>query len=117
MRCSTKSAGAHAMLSMRNAGDLSLTICSLIRLPSSSTVRILKSIPIVLHEAENVSRAGAKRALQAHVMKDGVHASSQKRRRRHDFPTPRRSMEASRQLSAVISSEMDGSQTRVTNEQ
>ena len=39
------------------------------RLPSSSMVRILKSMPIV-------------------VMKEGVHASSQKRRRRHDLPTP-----------------------------
>lgn len=39
------------------------------RLPSSSIVRILKSIPIV-------------------VIKDGVHASSQKRRRRQDLPTP-----------------------------
>lgn len=39
------------------------------RLPSSSIVRILKSIPIV-------------------VMKDGVHASSQNRSRRHDLPTP-----------------------------
>ena len=39
------------------------------RLPSSSIVRILKSIPIV-------------------VIKEGVHASSQKRRRRQDLPTP-----------------------------
>lgn len=46
------------------------TIWSLMRLPSSSIVRILKSIPMV-------------------VMKEGVHASSQKRRRRHDLPTPR----------------------------
>lgn len=45
------------------------TICSLMRLPSSSMVRILKSIPMV-------------------VMKLGVHASSQNRRRRHDLPTP-----------------------------
>jgi len=46
-----------------------LTICNLILLPSSSIVRILKSIPIV-------------------VMNDGVHASSQNRSKRHDFPTP-----------------------------
>ena len=39
------------------------------RLPSSSIVRILKSMPMV-------------------VMKEGVQASSQKRSRRHDFPTP-----------------------------
>ncbi len=39
------------------------------RLPSSSIVRILKSMPIV-------------------VMKEGVHASSQKRNSRQDFPTP-----------------------------
>jgi len=45
------------------------TIWSLMRLPSSSIVRILKSIPIV-------------------VIKEGVHASSQKRRRRQDLPTP-----------------------------
>lgn len=38
------------------------------RLPSSSIVRILKSIPIV-------------------VMKEGVHASSQKRSKRQDLPT------------------------------
>lgn len=45
------------------------TIWSLIRFPSSSIVRILKSMPIV-------------------VMKEGVHASSQKRRSKQDFPTP-----------------------------
>jgi hypothetical protein len=45
------------------------TICSFIRLPSSSMVRILKSMPIV-------------------VMKEGVHASSQNLSRRQDFPTP-----------------------------
>ena len=39
------------------------------RFPSTSIVRILKSIPIV-------------------VMNDGVHESSQKRRSRHDLPTP-----------------------------
>ena len=49
------------------------TICNLMRFPSSSMVRILKSIPIV-------------------VMKDGVQASSQKRRRRQDLPTPGRRM-------------------------
>ena len=46
-----------------------LTICSLMRFPSTSIVRILKSIPIV-------------------VMNDGVHESSQKRRSKHDLPTP-----------------------------
>lgn len=45
------------------------TIWSLMRLPSSSMVRILKSIPMV-------------------VMKLGVQASSQNRRSRHDLPTP-----------------------------
>lgn len=45
------------------------TICSLMRFPSSSIVRILKSMPMV-------------------VMKEGVHASSQKRRSRQDLPTP-----------------------------
>lgn len=39
------------------------------RFPSSSMVRILKSIPMV-------------------VMKLGVQASSQNRRSRHDLPTP-----------------------------
>ena len=39
------------------------------RFPSTSIVRILKSIPIV-------------------VMNDGVHESSQKRRSKHDLPTP-----------------------------
>jgi len=39
------------------------------RLPSTSIVRILKSMPMV-------------------VMNDGVHASSQKRNNRHDLPTP-----------------------------
>ena len=46
------------------------TIWSLIRFPSSSIVRILKSMPMV-------------------VMKEGVQASSQNRRSRQDFPTPR----------------------------
>ena len=45
------------------------TIWSLIRFPSSSIVRILKSIPMV-------------------VMKEGVHASSQNRSSKHDLPTP-----------------------------
>ena len=45
------------------------TIWSFIRLPSSSMVRILKSMPIV-------------------VIKDGVHASSQNLSSRQDFPTP-----------------------------
>lgn len=44
-------------------------ICSLIRLPSSSIVLILKSMPMV-------------------VIKDGVKESSEKRKRRQDFPTP-----------------------------
>lgn len=39
------------------------------RFPSNSMVLILKSIPMV-------------------VMKEGVHASSQNRSKRHDFPTP-----------------------------
>lgn len=44
-------------------------ICSFTRFPSSSIVRILKSIPMV-------------------VMKDGVNESSLKRSRQHDLPTP-----------------------------
>lgn len=44
-------------------------IWSLMRLPSSSMVRILKSIPMV-------------------VMKDGVKESSEKRSNRQDLPTP-----------------------------
>jgi hypothetical protein len=44
-------------------------ICSFTRLPSSSIVRILKSMPMV-------------------VMKEGVNESSLKRKRQHDFPTP-----------------------------
>lgn len=44
-------------------------ICSLTRLPSSSMVRILKSMPMV-------------------VMKEGVKESSLKRSRQHDLPTP-----------------------------
>lgn len=46
-----------------------LTICNLIRFPSSSIVLILKSIPMV-------------------VMNEGVQASSQNRRSRQDLPTP-----------------------------
>lgn len=49
--------------------SLARTICSLILFPSSSMVRILKSMPIV-------------------VIKEGVQASSQNRSRRHDLPTP-----------------------------
>ncbi len=44
-------------------------ICSLTRLPSSSMVLILKSMPMV-------------------VMKDGVNESSLKRSRQQDLPTP-----------------------------
>lgn len=44
-------------------------ICSLTRLPSSSMVLILKSMPMV-------------------VMKEGVNESSLKRSRQHDLPTP-----------------------------
>lgn len=44
-------------------------ICSFTRLPSSSIVRILKSIPMV-------------------VMKEGVNESSLKRSKQHDLPTP-----------------------------
>jgi len=44
-------------------------ICNLTRFPSSSIVRILKSMPIV-------------------VMKEGVKESSLKRSRQQDFPTP-----------------------------
>lgn len=46
------------------------------RLPSSSIVRILKSMPMV-------------------VMKDGVKESSLKRSRQHDFPTPESPMRSS----------------------
>lgn len=51
-------------------------ICSLTRLPSSSMVLILKSMPIV-------------------VMKDGVKESSLKRSRQHDLPTPESPMRSS----------------------
>lgn len=51
-------------------------ICSFTRFPSSSMVRILKSMPIV-------------------VMKDGVKESSLKRRRQQDFPTPESPMRRS----------------------
>lgn len=51
-------------------------ICSLTRLPSSSIVRILKSMPMV-------------------VMKDGVNESSLKRSRQHDLPTPESPMRRS----------------------
>lgn len=51
-------------------------ICSLTRLPSSSIVRILKSMPMV-------------------VMNDGVKESSLKRSRQHDFPTPESPMSRS----------------------
>lgn len=51
-------------------------ICNLTRLPSSSIVLILKSMPMV-------------------VMKDGVKESSLKRRRQHDFPTPESPMRSS----------------------
>ena len=44
-------------------------ICNLIRLPSNSIVRILKSIPIV-------------------VMKEGVNESSEKRSNKQLLPTP-----------------------------
>lgn len=44
-------------------------ICSLTRLPSSSMVLILKSMPMV-------------------VMNEGVNESSLKRSKQHDFPTP-----------------------------
>lgn len=50
------------------------------RFPSSSIVRILKSMPMV-------------------VMKLGVQASSQKRRRRHDLPTPARAPGSGQRLS------------------
>jgi hypothetical protein len=61
------------------------------RLPSSSIVRILKSIPIV-------------------VMNDGVHASSQKRRRRQDLPTPGKAVSRDRE-------ERGKRETRVANEE
>lgn len=51
-------------------------ICSLTRLPSSSIVRILKSMPMV-------------------VMKEGVKESSLKRRRQQDLPTPESPMRSS----------------------
>ena len=59
----------HPKLDSRKQDEKVRTICSFIRLPSSSMVRILKSMPIV-------------------VMKEGVHASSQNLSRRQDFPTP-----------------------------
>jgi hypothetical protein len=51
-------------------------ICSFTRLPSSSMVRILKSMPIV-------------------VMKEGVKESSLKRSRQQDLPTPESPMRSS----------------------
>lgn len=51
-------------------------ICSLTRLPSSSMVLILKSMPMV-------------------VMKEGVKESSLKRSRQHDLPTPESPMRRS----------------------
>lgn len=51
-------------------------ICSLTRLPSSSMVRILKSMPMV-------------------VMKEGVKLSSLKRSRQQDLPTPESPMSRS----------------------
>ena len=51
-------------------------ICSLTRLPSSSMVRILKSMPMV-------------------VMNDGVNESSLNRSRQHDLPTPESPMRRS----------------------
>jgi hypothetical protein len=51
-------------------------ICSLTRLPSSSIVRILKSMPMV-------------------VMKDGVNESSLNRSKQHDLPTPESPMSSS----------------------
>lgn len=92
------------------------TICSLTRLPSISMVLILlprsacpidrgpigydgtyKSIPdksaflicMRYHYAaySNV-RAAEQRDVPMVVMNEGVHESSQKRKRRHDFPTP-----------------------------
>lgn len=62
-------------------------ICSLTRLPSSSMVRILKSMPMV-------------------VMNDGVKESSLKRSRQQDLPTPespmRRSLICARSVSGGI---------------
>ena len=62
------------------------TICSLIRFPSSSIVRIL------LHTNQLEDRLGDRgspyKSMPIVVMKEGVHESSQKRRRRHDLPTP-----------------------------
>lgn len=51
-------------------------ICSFTRLPSSSMVRILKSMPMV-------------------VMNEGVNESSLKRSRQHDLPTPESPMRSS----------------------
>lgn len=51
-------------------------ICSLTRLLSSSMVRILKSMPMV-------------------VMNEGVKLSSEKRSRQHDLPTPESPMRRS----------------------
>ena len=51
-------------------------ICSFTRLPSSSIVRILKSMPMV-------------------VMNEGVNESSLKRNRQHDLPTPESPMRRS----------------------
>jgi len=51
-------------------------ICNFTRLPSSSIVRILKSIPIV-------------------VMKEGVKESSLKRSKQQDLPTPESPMRSS----------------------
>ena len=64
-------------------------ICSFTRLPSSSIVRILKSIPMV-------------------VIKDGVKESSLKRSRQHDLPTPESPMRSSLICGPMVSRELWG---------
>jgi hypothetical protein len=60
-------------------------ICNLTRLPSSSIVLILKSMPMV-------------------VMKEGVKESSLKRSKQHDFPTPESPISRSLICSGLLAS-------------
>lgn len=63
-------------------------ICSFTLLPSSSIVRILKSMPMV-------------------VMKEGVKESSLKRSRQQDFPTPESPISRSLICASPLSTESD----------
>lgn len=82
-----------SLASVLNQVDWQRTICNLIRFPSNSIVRILKSMPIV-------------------VIKEGVQASSQNRNSRQDLPTPIRASE----LKVVVRSR-PFQRTRVADEE